>query len=396
MGVDSAIDFVGGRACAAGSDRGWGERRRLLHLPPRHNTPTRGTALWYGPDPVSLREGDIIHQRYRLLRLIGTGTSGAVWAARNELIDREVALKILEPEVMSDKVLATRFFNEAKSIGRVKHPSIVGIFDLGQAEDGSPFLVLELLDGEPLSTKILRDGPMEPETLFDFVSSIAKALDLAHHQGIVHRDLKPANIFLHRTGTGSLIGKLLDFGISKVLTGGATNFTLTKTGTVVGSPAYMSPEQASGRDDLDGRADVWSLGVVLFEALTGTLPHQAANYNALMVRILTSDVEPIQKRRPDLPPLVSDVVNMCLQRDRNKRPTAEQLAATLEAGTRTLRAERFRRNGGRRQGDAPEIGEGGGLTKGAHEQLRYLLLGAGTGLVTGSALGMLAYHFLLR
>ena len=232
MGVDSAIDFVGGRACAAGSDRGWGERGRLLHLPPRHNTPTRGTALWYGPDPVSLREGDIIHQRYRLLRLIGTGTSGAVWAARNELIDREVALKILEPEVMSDKVLATRFFNEAKSIGRVKHPSIVGIFDLGQAEDGSPFLVLELLDGEPLSTKILRDGPMEPETLFDFVSSIAKALDLAHHQGIVHRDLKPANIFLHRTGTGSLIGKLLDFGISKVLTGGATNFTLTKTGTV--------------------------------------------------------------------------------------------------------------------------------------------------------------------
>lgn len=367
-----------------------------MHLPPRHNTPTRGTALWYGPGPVSLREGDIIHQRYRLLRLIGTGTSGAVWAARNELIDREVALKILEPEVMSDKVLATRFFNEAKSIGRVKHPSIVGIFDLGQAEDGSPFLVLELLDGEPLSTKILRDGPMEPETLFDFVSSIAKALDLAHHQGIVHRDLKPANIFLHRTGTGSLIGKLLDFGISKVLTGGATNFTLTKTGTVVGSPAYMSPEQASGRDDLDGRADVWSLGVVLFEALTGTLPHQAVNYNALMVRILTSDVEPIQKRRPDLPPLVSDVVNMCLQRDRDKRPTAEQLAATLEAGTRTLRAERFRRNGGRRQGDAPDSGEGGGPTRGAHEQLRYLLLGAGTGLVTGSALGMLAYHFLLR
>jgi serine/threonine protein kinase len=344
---------------------------------------------------VSLKEGDIIHQRYRLLRLIGTGTSGAVWAARNELIDREVALKMLEPEVMSDKVLLTRFFNEAKSIGRVKHPSIVGIFDLGQAEDGSPFLVLELLDGEPLSTKIQREGPVEPETLFDVVSGVAKALDLAHQQGIVHRDLKPANIFLHRTSTGGLIGKILDFGISKVLTGGATNFTLTKTGTVVGSPAYMSPEQAAGRDDLDGRADVWSVGVVLYEALTGTLPHQAANYNALMVRILTSDVDPIQKRRPDLPPLVTDIVNVCLQRDREKRPTAGQLSAMLEAATRTLRAERFKRSGGRRHDDAPASGRLLDLPLLPRQQLRFLLLGAGSGLVTGLALGMLAYHYLL-
>ncbi|MBM4377100.1 MAG: serine/threonine protein kinase [Deltaproteobacteria bacterium] len=345
---------------------------------------------------MSLKEGDIIHQRYRLLRLIGTGTSGAVWAARNELIDREVALKMLEPEVMSDKVLLTRFFNEAKAIGRVKHPSIVGIFDLGQAEDGSPFLVLELLDGEPLSTRIQRDGPVEPETLFDVVSGVAKALDLAHQQGIVHRDLKPANIFLHRTSTGSLIGKILDFGISKVLTGGATNFALTKTGTVVGSPAYMSPEQAAGRDDLDGRADVWSAGVVLYEALTGALPHEAANYNALMVRILTSDVDPIQKRRPDLPSVVTDVVNLCLQRDREKRPTAGQLSAMLEAGTRTLRAERFKRDGGRRHDDAPPGAGFLDLPLLPRQQLRLLLIGAGTGVVTGTALGMLAYHYLLR
>lgn len=344
---------------------------------------------------MSLREGDVIHQRYRLLRLIGTGTSGTVWAARNELIDRDVALKILEPEVMSDKVLLTRFFNEAKSIGRVKHPSIVGIFDLGQAEDGSPFLVLELLDGEPLSTKIVREGPLESETLLDVASGVAKALDLAHQQGIVHRDLKPANIFMHRTTTGSLVGKILDFGISKVLTGGATNFALTKTGTVVGSPAYMSPEQASGSDDLDGRADVWSLGVVMFESLTGTLPHEAANYNALMVRILTSDVEPIQKRRPDLPPLVSDIVNMCLRRDREKRPTAGQLAAMLESGTRALRATRFAGNG-RRHDDASVSERGKGISLLPEEQLRYLLIGGATGLVTGAALGMLAYHHLLR
>jgi eukaryotic-like serine/threonine-protein kinase len=305
---------------------------------------------------VALQEGDIIHSRYRLLRLIGSGTSGSVWAARNELIDRDVALKIMEPEVMSDKVLLHRFFNEAKAIGRVKHPSIVGIFDLGQAEDGSPFLVLELLDGEPLSTRIQREGAIAPETLCDMGAGVARALDLAHQQGIVHRDLKPANIFMHRTSTGGLIGKILDFGISKVLnTSGGTNFSLTKTGTVVGSPAYMSPEQAAGRDDIDGRADVWSVGVVLFEGLTGQLPHEAPNYNALMVRILTQDVASIATRNPDLPPFVIDLVDRCLKRERDERPTAGQLSSMLEGAVRHLRADRFRRSGGRRRDDMPAL-----------------------------------------
>jgi len=303
---------------------------------------------------VALQEGDIIHSRYRLIRLIGTGTSGSVWAARNELIDLDVALKIMEPEVMSDKVLLHRFFNEAKAIGRVKHPSIVGIFDLGQAEDGSPFLVLELLDGEPLSTRLQRERTVEPETLLDVAAGVARALDLAHQQGIVHQDMKPANIFLHRTSTGGLVGKILDFGISKVLsTGSQSNFSLTKTGTVVGSPAYMSPEQAAGRDDIDGRADVWSLGVVLYEALTGGLPHEAPNYNALMVRILTQDPPPIITRIPYLSLQVCELVDSCLKRDREQRPSAGQLSSMLEAGVRALRAQRFKRSGGRRRGDRP-------------------------------------------
>ena len=344
---------------------------------------------------MALKEGDIIHSRYRLLRLIGTGTSGAVWAARNELIDRDVALKIMEPEVMSDKVLLHRFFNEAKAIGRVKHPSIVGIFDLGQAEDGSPFLVLELLDGEPLNTRIQREGSVEPETLLDVIAGVARALDLAHQQGIVHRDMKPANIFLHRTATGSLIGKILDFGISKVLGQGATNFSLTKTGTVVGSPAYMSPEQAAGRDDLDGRADVWSLGVVLYEALTGVLPHEAPNYNALMVRILTQDAPSISKAKPDLPPSVVELVDTCLRRDRDLRPTAGQLSSLLEGAARELRAARFQRTGGRRRNDAPRDyfdmpPEGDDRTR-----LWMFLAGAG-GFFVGGTLGVLAGYFLLR
>ncbi|MEM9695238.1 MAG: serine/threonine-protein kinase [Myxococcota bacterium] len=303
---------------------------------------------------MALKEGDIIHSRYRLLRLIGTGTSGSVWAAKNELIERDVALKIMEPEVMSDKVLLHRFFNEAKAIGRVKHPSIVGIFDLGQAEDGSPFLVLELLDGEPLSNRIQREGAVDPETLLDVFSGVARALDLAHQQQIVHRDLKPANVFLHRNATGGLQGKILDFGISKVLGSDAQNFSLTKTGTVVGSPAYMSPEQAAGQDDIDGRADVWSLGIVLYESLTGALPHEAPNYNALMVRILTQDAPSLHVRRPDLPPGVIALVDSCLRRDRDHRPSAGQLSSQLEAQVRELRAARFKRTGGRRRADVLE------------------------------------------
>lgn len=343
---------------------------------------------------MALKEGDLIHSRYRLLRLIGTGTSGAVWAARNELIERDVALKILEPEVMSDKVLLQRFFNEAKSIGRVKHPSIVGILDLGQAEDGSPFLVLELLDGEPLGSKLRRDRVVDPETLIDVGAGIARALDLAHQQGIVHRDLKPANIYLHRNSAGGLIGKILDFGISKVLGSGSTNFSLTKTGTVVGSPAYMSPEQAAGREDIDGRADVWSLGVVLFEGLTGVLPHEAANYNALMVRILTQDPDPIASRAPHLAPSVCRLVDSCLQRDREKRPTAGQLHSQMVALTRELRADRFRRSGGRRLDDQAASMSGPHAPVADKKHLMTLLaVGAASGLVS-ALVGLLAGYLL--
>jgi serine/threonine-protein kinase len=345
---------------------------------------------------VALQKGDLIHSRYRLVRLLGRGASGAVWAARNELIDRDVALKVLDPEAASDPVLMQRFFNEAKSIGRVNHPSIVEILDLGQAEDGSPFLVLELLDGEPLSMRILREGMVNPELTLDVASGVAKALDLAHAQGIIHRDLKPANIFLHRMTTGTVVGKILDFGISKLTNVGPVNFALTKTGTVVGSPAYMSPEQAAGHDAIDGRADVWSLGVVLYEALTGTLPHEAPNYNALMVKILGHDAEPVVRRNPTLPRVVCEVVDGCLQRNREKRPTAGALSAMLQSAVRDLRAERFRKTGGRRQTDQQGSGRGEPLFGLSRTQFtRALIVGAAAGLVTGLGAVLLGY-FLMR
>jgi serine/threonine-protein kinase len=306
-----------------------------------------------------LNAGELIQSRYRLQRLLGSGASGSVWAARNELIDRDVALKIMRPDVAEDAVALQRFFNEAKASGRVRSPSIVEILDLGQAEDGSPFLVFELLEGEGLDEKLRREGTVAPEMLMEMLVGVARALELAHAQGIIHRDLKPANIFVTRGHNGQPIAKILDFGISKMFDTGH-NFTLTRTGTVVGSPAYMSPEQAAGKEDIDGRADVWSLGVVMYEALTGTLPHQAANYNQLMVRILTQDCDSVATRKPDLPPSVAAIVDACLKRERDARTSnAGTLASQMEGALREMRAVRFRALGRRSvdRGSGPSTGE---------------------------------------
>jgi eukaryotic-like serine/threonine-protein kinase len=297
-----------------------------------------------------LNPGELIQSRYRLIRLLGSGASGAVWAARNELIDRDVALKVMRPDVAEDAVALQRFFNEAKASGRVRSPSIVEILDLGQAEDGSPFLVFELLEGEGLDEKLRREGTVSSEQLLEMLVGVAKALDMAHAHGIIHRDLKPANLFITKSQQGNLIAKILDFGISKVFDTGH-NFTLTRTGTVVGSPAYMSPEQAAGREDIDGRADVWSLGVVMYEALTGTLPHQAANYNALMVRILTQDCDPVMTRKTDLPPSVCAIVDACLKRERDERTSSSGLLSKqMDGALREMKAMRFR-SLGRRSAD---------------------------------------------
>lgn len=307
-----------------------------------------------------MQPGELIHSRYRLIRILGSGSSGTVWHAKNELIDRDVALKVLRPEVADDAVKLQRFFNEAKAGGRVRSPSNVEILDLGQAEDGSPFLVFELLDGEGIDTWLKRETTIEPETLFELLVGVARALDIAHKLGIVHRDLKPANIYVHHAASGERVAKVLDFGISKIFESeGRDAFNLTRAGTVVGSPAYMSPEQAAGRDDLDGRADVWSLGVVMFEALTGTLPHDAPNYNALMVRILVQDADPVAKRNPNLPAAVCTVVDGCLRRDREQRMASSGvLAQQMEAALKELRSARYGKTG-RRAGDRSKPGSGG-------------------------------------
>ncbi len=267
-----------------------------------------------------------------------------MWSARNELIDREVAIKMMRPEAAANPVSLQRFFTEAKASGRLRHPNITEIFDLGQAEDGSPFLVLELLTGEPLDGILRRVPSLAPVQVLLLAKSIAAGLNVAHAKGIVHRDLKPANIYLHRDPvTLEIIPKVLDFGISKVTGPEAIDHHATHTGTVVGSPTYMSPEQARGVSDIDARADIWSVGVLMYKALSGRAPFNAANYNALMVAIMTEPHPPVTRFVPTVPKVVSDIVDDCLKKERQDRvQSAKALLQRIDSALLSLNAERAR------------------------------------------------------
>jgi eukaryotic-like serine/threonine-protein kinase len=256
---------------------------------------------------------------------------GSVWAARNELTDRDFAIKFLHPELAKSKETLHRFFLEARACGQIKHPAVVAVYDMGQAEDGTPYLVMELMEGEGLDQRLARSKSFRPGEAAAFVAFIARGLEEAHVRGLVHRDLKPGNVFFALDDRGEVVPKVLDFGVTKATHNADPKFVRTNTGAVLGSPAYMSPEQASGDEDIDGRSDVWSLGVILYECLTGRTPFDGPNYNALMVAILMTDHKAAKALNPEIPDELSDVIELALQKDRAKRvQTARDLANRLE------------------------------------------------------------------
>jgi hypothetical protein len=276
--------------------------------------------------------GELISGKYRLLRPLGSGGMGSVWAARNELTDRDFAVKFLLPSLATNTEALHRFFHEARACGQIKHPAVVDVYDMGQAEDGSPFLVMELLEGEGLDHRLARGGPFRPGEAAMTIAFIARGLEEAHVRGLVHRDIKPANIFFAIDERGEIVPKLLDFGISKATGPTQSAFRQTVSGAVVGSPAYMSPEQARGDLDTDGRSDVWSLGIILYEILTGRVPFDAPNYNALMLSIMTKPHTPVRELAPTVPPELEAVIDQALQKDRaNRMGTARELAERLES-----------------------------------------------------------------
>jgi serine/threonine protein kinase len=243
--------------------------------------------------PVDSRyaPGHVIAGKYRLVRLLGEGGMGAVWLANNATLDVAVAVKLVRREMATPEA-AARLLLEARASARLEHPSIVRVFDFGETEHHDPFIVMEFLDGETLGQVLLRQGRIPAVNAVRTLLPVADALVLAHGQGIVHRDLKPDNVVLVGSSNGIVTPKLVDFGIAKLRDAGTTT-GVTVAGTVLGSPDYMSPEQARGEVDVDARTDVWAFSVMLYETVSGVRPFEGVNYNALLTSIQRDQPQPL-------------------------------------------------------------------------------------------------------
>ncbi|MGC4091034.1 MAG: serine/threonine-protein kinase [Polyangiaceae bacterium] len=233
-------------------------------------------------------EGQILAGKYRIDRVLGTGGMGMVVAARHIVLDERVAIKFLLPDALSSDEAVARFEREARAAVRIKSEHVVRVTDVGRLESGAPYMVMEYLDGEDLSNWLRLRGPLPVEQAVDFVLQACVALADAHSVGIIHRDLKPGNLFCVRRSDGQLVIKVLDFGISKLTEAARVSepggFSVTKTAAVMGSPLYMSPEQVQSAKDVDARSDIWGLGVVMFELLTGVGPFLGEAFGELAIK----------------------------------------------------------------------------------------------------------------
>lgn len=290
-----------------------------------------------------MESGKVVAGKYRLNQLLGSGGMAEVWSATNTFTERELAIKFMNMQVAKTPEAAARFLKEAKVSARINHPNVIEIHDVGQTDQGQLFLVMELLTGFPLEVALRRQNP--PMTIYEFalvMAEVGDALAAAHKSGIVHRDLKPTNIFLHKVREGVAMPKLLDFGVSKFLEDDQ-NHALTIAGTVLGSPLYMSPEQARGESHLDGRTDVFAFGAILFEALCGYRAYEAKNFNALIVKIATTKPKSIDECAPHVPESLRAVVRGCLEGDLKKRmQTFEEVTGRLRAVLPELEASGLR------------------------------------------------------
>ncbi len=263
--------------------------------------------------------GRIIGDKYRVLGLLGEGGMGAVYEAEHTTIGRPVAVKVLHPKNAQNKDAVSRMHHEARVVGTIGHPNICEIYDIGRLDDASPYLVMERLYGETVAERLLRGGALPYVELVDIMVQVLSALVVAHEKGIIHRDLKPDNIFLSQRAGMPPIAKLLDFGISKASNIDDSAVDITRTGMVMGTPYYMAPEQARGDRRLDHRVDLWAVGVILYEGLTGRRPFVARNYNALLVQILTSRHRPVAELVTGLPEALSATIDKLLAKMREDR-----------------------------------------------------------------------------
>jgi serine/threonine-protein kinase len=258
------------------------------------------------------RIGAVLAGKYRIERVIGRGGMGVVLAGVHEWTGRPVAVKILAPDLSGEPSIVKRFLQEAKAAARMKHPNVVDVLDMGADEDESVYLVLELLEGESLGALVERSTKLDPKRALELTLPIVDALARAHELGIVHRDIKPDNVFLSVDAHGRVVPKLLDFGIAKVRDAGGRG---TTTGSILGTPYYMSPEQVRGAAELGPASDVWSMGVLLYEVLSGELPFWAETGTGVLASILTTEARKLAERAPDLPPAIAETVDRAMARE---------------------------------------------------------------------------------
>jgi serine/threonine-protein kinase len=257
---------------------------------------------------------------------------GIVVAAHHIQLGRRVALKFLAREGMADTDAVNRFLREGQALARITGPNVARVMDVGTLEQGEPYIVMEYLDGADLGALVKQRGPLPVDEAVGYVLQACEAIAEAHANGIVHRDLKPSNLFLTRAADGHPLVKVLDFGISKSMpSAGATGpTTVTSTGTLVGSPLYMSPEQIRDPRRVDGRTDIWSLGVILYELVCGATPFEGETMPGALAAIIADAPTPIRVLRGDVPATLDEVVGRCLSKDANARyPSVADLAHAL-------------------------------------------------------------------
>jgi len=278
-------------------------------------------------------EGHILDGKYRIEKVIGRGGMGVVVSARHLALDELVAIKFLTEQALFNEEAIARFEREARASVKIKSEHVVRVHDVGRLSSGAPYMVMEFLAGEDLAQRLETRGPLPVDQAVDFVLQACMALAGAHGAGIVHRDIKPGNLFCVLGSDGQLTIKVLDFGISKLnpVGGGEGSMSVTKTASVMGSPLYMSPEQVQSAKDVDARTDVWALGVVLFELISGRVPFFGESFGEVAIKIATQPLPLLTEYRRDIPPGLDAVLRTCLAKDRKARfASVAELAAALQ------------------------------------------------------------------
>jgi serine/threonine-protein kinase len=309
-------------------------------------------------EAVPIREGEMLAGKYRVERVLGSGGMGIVVAAVHVQLEQRVAIKFVRDEALGNTDAVQRFLREARAAVKLKSEHAAKVLDVGTLESGAPYMVMEYLEGSDLGAVLVDHGTLTVQAAAEWIVQACEAIAEAHAMGIVHRDIKPQNLFLARSVGGQAQIKVLDFGVSKSLTSSGAG-ALTQTRAMLGSPLYMSPEQMRSSRDVDARADVWALGVVLFELLTRRWPFEAESMPELCLKVVGDPPISITSIRADVPKAMVEVIERCLQKDPSRRyANAAELASALEpmapAASRHV-AERARLA----MGSIPDIGVGG-------------------------------------